>query len=340
MQDKGHKFTFIARDKEVLHSLLLNYNIKYTSRGKGKKSFLGKLIYMFYADFIIYKVAKRFNPDLLLSFGSPFAAQVAFLIRKPHIAFDDTDHAFFEHLLYIPFTKSVLTPTEFAKDFGSKHIRFRGFMELCYLHPNYFKPDKTILNELGVIEGEKYVLMRFISWSASHDLGHKGLSDDFKKKLIYELKRYAKIFISSEKELPDDLKQFQIKIKPEKLHSALYYSTLYIGEGGTTANECACLGVPNILVNSLLNSKTIPGIHLELARYGLQILFETAQNKIIELGCSFLKENGIREKFNEKKGIMINDKIDVTAFMVWYIDNFPESDKVLIGNPGYQLNFR
>ena len=37
MQAKGHEFAFVARDKEVLQTLLLNYNIKYTSRGRGEK---------------------------------------------------------------------------------------------------------------------------------------------------------------------------------------------------------------------------------------------------------------------------------------------------------------
>ena len=38
MKAKGHEFKFVARDKEILHTLLSHYNINFTSRGKGKKS--------------------------------------------------------------------------------------------------------------------------------------------------------------------------------------------------------------------------------------------------------------------------------------------------------------
>ena len=84
-------------------------------------------------------------------------------------------------------------------------------MELAYLHPNYFKPDKEILSILGVNEGEKYVIVRFVSWAAAHDFGHLGISFENKKKAVIEMSKFAKVFISSEKELPEDLKPYQIE---------------------------------------------------------------------------------------------------------------------------------
>ena len=37
---------------------------------------------------------------------------------------------------------------------------------------------------------------------------------------------------------------------------------------------------------------------------------------------------------------MLADKIDVTAFMVWFIENYPESIKVMKDDPGYQYRFK
>jgi hypothetical protein len=34
------------------------------------------------------------------------------------------------------------------------------------------------------------------------------------------------------------------------------------------------------------------------------------------------------------------EKIDVTAFMVWFIENYPESVKVIKENPDYQHRFK
>jgi asparagine synthase (glutamine-hydrolysing) len=62
---------------------------------------------------------------------------------------------------------------------------------LAYLHPTYFTPDKSILNELNINENEKYVIIRFVSWNATHDFGHKGISYENKLKAIKEFEKYS-----------------------------------------------------------------------------------------------------------------------------------------------------
>jgi hypothetical protein len=37
---------------------------------------------------------------------------------------------------------------------------------------------------------------------------------------------------------------------------------------------------------------------------------------------------------------MLRDKIDVTAFMVWFIENYPDSVNIMKENPEYQDRFR
>ena len=49
MHDKGHTFFIIARDKEVTHRLLKQYNLSYISRGKGSGTIVGKILYLFKA---------------------------------------------------------------------------------------------------------------------------------------------------------------------------------------------------------------------------------------------------------------------------------------------------
>ena len=41
---KGNKFLITAREKDVTHELLNNYNIPYISRGRGSSGLLGKFI--------------------------------------------------------------------------------------------------------------------------------------------------------------------------------------------------------------------------------------------------------------------------------------------------------
>lgn len=323
MKSKGHRFFIAARDKEVTHSLLNHYQIEYVSRGRGRKGLLGKFFYILEADYRLLKLAKKFNPDLFLSFGSAYAAHVSRLLRKPHIAFDDTEHAKLEHLMYVPFTNVILTPSCFFKKLGSKQKFFDGYMELCYLHPKYFIPNPSILNFLGVVEGEKYIIMRFVSWTASHDIGHSGLSLEMKYKAIKELSKHAKVFISSESELPNDLKQYQIRISPEKMHDILNYAYLYFGDGGTMASESAVLGTAAILISS----STTGYLTEEEEKYDLIYRFTgkgDSQQKALDKALSLIKMNDLKETFQIRKLNLLKDKIDVTEYMVNFIQDFFE----------------
>ena len=137
MTEKGHEFFITARNKDVTHQLLSYYDIPFISRGIGKNGFVKKLIYLFEADYQLFKLSKKFNPDLFLSFGSPYAAQTSKILNKPHIAFEDTEHAKYSHKMYVPFSDTILTPDSFIVDFGKKQVYFKGTMDLCYLNKKY-----------------------------------------------------------------------------------------------------------------------------------------------------------------------------------------------------------
>ncbi len=109
MEGKGHEFCVIARNKECTVELLKNYKIPFYSRGKGSNSLVGKLIYMFIADLRLLIKSIRFKPDIFLSFGSPYAAHVSWILRKPYIALTDTEHATLGIISFRPFTKYFIT---------------------------------------------------------------------------------------------------------------------------------------------------------------------------------------------------------------------------------------
>ena len=90
-----------------------------------------------------------------------------------------------------------------------------GYNELAYLHPNRFTPDRRVLEKLNVKEEDKYVVIRFIAFNGSHDIDITGLSFDNKMKAIKEFSKYAKVFISSEKELPPPIGKIQASYRPQ-----------------------------------------------------------------------------------------------------------------------------
>jgi len=332
---KGHEFLIVARDKEVTIELLQSYNFKFINRGKGRYTILGKLVYMIKADVLLYKHAQTFHPDLFLSFGSMYAAQVSFLLRKPHIALDDTEHAHFQQLLTNPFSSIILTPSCFVTDFGKKQIRFDGYMELFYLHKRYFTPSSEIINLLGLKQNDNYAILRFVSWTASHDVGQSGLDYKTKIDLINFLSRKMRVYISSERELPDEFKKYQIMIPPERMHDALAFATLFIGEGATMASECAMLGTPAIYINSL----EVGYCNEEEKKYGMIYNFRSSQG-VLEKAKELISLSDIKAEFQKRRQKMLAEKIDSTAFLIWFIENFPMSSQIIKKDPEYQYNFK
>ncbi|HLP46144.1 MAG TPA: DUF354 domain-containing protein [Candidatus Kapabacteria bacterium] len=333
MQKKGHAILFTSRDKEVTIQLLKAYKFKFFTFGKPHKKMIGKIWGLIKFDFLLYKAVLKFNPDILLSAGSIYAAQVAFLIKKPHISLEDTgNHE--QVSLYKPFTEIILTSNSFHKNYGSKQIKYNGYHELAYLHPHYFSPDSSILKNLGVKENEKFVILRFVSWHASHDSGQAGLLLPMKRKIVKEILKYVKLFISSEDELPGDLQPYQMKIPPEKIHEVLAQAALYLGEGATISSECAMLGTPAIYVNSIT-----AGTLEEQERYGLLYSFRNSRG-VLEKALALLNTPNLRQIHQRRRQKMLADKIDVTAFLIWFIETHPQSIAMMKENPEYQYRFK
>ena len=318
----GYEFVITARDKEMSHYLLKELNFNFYDRGKGAKALLGKIFYTFKADKQLYRLAKSEQPDLFLSFGSPYAAHVSFLLRKPHLVIDDTENATLGQFMYRPFSECILTPDCFKKDFGKKQIRFPSYMELSYLHPNVFTPDKSILNYLGINEDEKYTILRFVDWGAVHDLGHTGITLENKIKAVQTFSKFSKVFISSESELPDELKEYKLNIPKHHIHHAIAYSSMFYGESATMASESAVLGVPAIYLDNEGRGYTD---EIE-EKFGLVFNFsesEEDQKKSINKGAEILKQDV--SEWRQKRTKLLEEKIDVTNFLENFIKHYPSS---------------
>lgn len=309
MQARGHKVLFTCRDKEFEIALLEANGFDYVSFGKKYKSILGKLWGMAKFDWKELRTCWRFKPDVLLSHGSMYAAQAAWLYGKPHISFEDT-YNFEQIRLYEPFTKAILTADYDHPFVSKKEIHYAGYHELAYLHPNRFTPDRSVLRELGVREGEKYVLLRFVSWNATHDAGHKGMSYENKLKAVEEFSKYAKVFISSEKELPDELKKYKLPTAPERVHDVMAFASMIFGESATMVSEGVVLGVPGVYMDNTGRYYTTE----QEQRYGMCWNFtesEDDQQKAIAKGVEILSQGVDLSGYQR----LVQDKIDVTAYL-------------------------
>jgi len=337
LEKRGHECKITAIDKEVSLHLLNAYGFSYVTVGSARPSLFSKAKEMTKIERQLYNIAKLFKPDILVGgVGNIYIAHIGKLMKIPSVIFDDTEHAKFEHFLMDKFADVICTPSCYKKELGKRQIRYNGYHELAYLHPKYFTPNPAVLDEIGLSKDDTFIILRFVSWAASHDVGQHGIKG--KVKLVRELERYGWVLITSEGRLPKELERYRIKVSPEKLHDLLYYASLYVGEGGTTASEAAVLGTPAVFVSTI-----VPGYLYDEEEYGLVHVFsdpKTGEEEGMKRALELLKNDNLKNDTQERRIRLLKDKIDVTAFMVWFVENYPESFKMMKENPDIQHKFR
>jgi uncharacterized protein len=319
-QKQGDEVIITASKKDIAFELLKEYGLEFVSVGSYGKSTWQKLFNLPIIGLRILMITIKYKPDVLMGIASFRTAQAAWLTGKKSFVFDDTEHSNFEIKLYKPFASRIFTPDCFRKDLGKKQFRYPGYHELAYLHPDIFTSDPKILDELGLSPNEKFVIVRFVGWNAFHDTGRAGFSMEMKCKVISEFSKYAKVFITSEQELPENLKQYKLKISPSRIHHAIAYASLVFGESATMASEAAMLGTPAIFTDDDGRCYTDE----------LQEKFESVfnfttstedQEKALAKGIELLKTDGLKEIWTQKRKVILENKKNVTDLMMhWVFD--------------------
>lgn len=311
LKERGHFVAITATEKDIATLLLKKYNITFINIGRYRSPLFLKFI-----DFIIIAIkfifiVNKLKPDYIFSISSarPFG-KIGCSKVKTYI-FTDTEHASEQIRLFKPFAKKIFTPLCFEKDLGKKHIKYNGYHELAYLSPNKFTPNPKTLDEIGVNVDDVFFVIRFVSWEASHDIGHAGISLKNKLRLIEKLEPNGKIIISSERTLDKMFEKYRMSICPTKMHDLLYYCSLFVGDGGTMASESAVLGTPSVHVSSL-----DAGVLKEQVNYGLLTSLRNDQEliNIVEKKLPTIAEEKKQNRLIVKK--MLEEQQDVTSFML------------------------
>lgn len=323
LEKRGWTGLFATKDKECAIELLEAYGLPYKTLGVNKSGIARKILSLPRFSLRMIKLAKGFKPDVLISRVSPLSGYASRVLGKPHLTFTDTENVRLLDSISQPFADVILTSDVYQREHGKKQLRYPGYHELAYLHPNRFVLDRTVLKEAGIDPDERYAIVRFVTWGAHHDIGHSGFNLQNRIKLVTELSRLIRVYISSEGDLPGELAGFRLQMRAEHMHQVLAHADFLVSESATMVAECAVLGVPSIYINS---------VHLgytdSLSRYGLISLFpgtEKGQDDAVEMALSMAKDIDLRQKHQPKRDIMLIQKIDVTAFMLWLVENYPRS---------------
>jgi predicted glycosyltransferase len=321
LQDKGHEVIIAGRIKDITVPLLEVFGIHANILSTCGTSFWSLAWEYVYRSWKILTLIRHEKPDVLVSVAGTFISLVGKLTGIPVIIFYDTEIATVSNFLAFPFSHLIVIPSCYRKKIPYRHITYSGYHELAYLHPDLFSPNITILKELGLGEGEKYVVIRFVSWESGHDLGKTGFPIEMKRQIVSTFSEYARVYITSEKPLPPDLERYRFPLGPDRIHDALFHAALFFGESATMASESVVLGTPAIYIDTVGRGYTDEQekIYGALFRYShTPHEHEKAMGKALEL----LKQDDVKSFWSKKREKILSDKINVTSLIVSIITSY------------------
>jgi predicted glycosyltransferase len=320
-REHDHEVLMTSREKDITTQLLDEYGYKHSCLSTARRGALGLALELIEHEVKLLRLGRRFQPDVLLEIGGTFIVYAARLLGAPALVFYDTEIARVSNAITYPFADAICTPSCYAGDLGRKHVRYDGYQELAYLHPNQFVPDDRVLGELGLSVEEPFTVVRFVGWTSGHDVGLRGFSPDGKKALIDRLTQFGKVVISSELPLSGEMEKYRMRLSPTKIHHLLSFSTLYIGESATMASESAVLGTPFILVSPVGRGYTDE----QEKEYGLGYTISPDQEEqAIDLAVELTQRENLQDEWQAKRRRLLQDRIDVTAWMVDFVERYPQ----------------
>ena len=320
LEKRGHQVKVLVIKKDRNWEILDEYGIPYKVIGNSTgKGVIQKAIILVYSTVRHFIEAVKFKAEVFIGRPSPMMAITAFLLGKKNIAYCDTERSveslFFSKL----FSYKILTPMFYRKDLGKKQMRVKTFKELFYLHPHYFKPNPKDLELVGLKEGDRFTFVRFVAWNACHDLGHRGMENKDKMKIIKHLEKYGKVLLSSEGGLPKEFDKYIIHVPHTKLHSIMSFAQLFVGDGLTMAFECNVMGVHSIFTSELTSGA---GDEME-KEYGLMYTVDDRENmvkKSIKKINELMSDKDLQKKGKEKLKKLLNDKEEINKWWVDYLE--------------------
>jgi uncharacterized protein len=336
LKGKGITCDLIIKSKDVLEKLLIEYgDIYHNILPEGRSSSrIGILMGLLKREFRLLKYLKNNKYDLFIG-TDPSLAHIGFLKRVPVITVLEDDINIIPDLAHItfPFSTLILTPIGCKTGkYERKTIHYKGFMKLAYLHPARFI-------KMAAKIGQPYFLIRVSRLEAYHDAGISGFTISIIKDIIALLKDKGSVYISSEGILDKSLIQYELKINPSEMQQILANASILISDSQSMTMESAMLGVPSIRFSDFAGKISV----LEELEHKNRLTFgihTSSPEKLFKKIDELLSLPDLETEFENRRKKMLRDKIDVTAFIVWFIENYPESARIMKENPEYQNQFK
>ncbi len=257
----GHELLLTTRTyREAVEGLRLK-RLPFRIIGEhGGASRYGKLVASGRRVVKLAQLIDGWKPDTAISFSSPEAARVAFGLGVPHVAVNDSPHSWLVARLSIPLSRYVCSPWIIRRrvwlSFGAWPdgiVPYKALDAAAWL--KRFKPHPAVLKQLSLKKDKPIILLRTEESFASYLEGKASDKAPVIGPITQEILRRkldAQIVISTRygRQAPVLRLKFGNRVRVVDhiidATSLLYYSTFFIGSGGTMTVEAALLGRPAI----------------------------------------------------------------------------------------------
>ncbi len=343
MTAKGHKVVITCKHIPSAMQLLDMYHIPFIYLGEKKDNIILKAFEQLKYNFMLLRIAQREKCSVAIGSSITLAHIAAisrwnlFHKRIAAVLLDDDDDEV--EPLYTkyghPFADVVLSPKDTPR-VTPNVLYYPSYHELAYLHPKRFTPDSSVLDDAQIkyeldakgnaVNIEPYFVMRFNAFKAHHDVGVIGLTIENKRRMVQLLGQYGKVFITTERNIDDEFMPFQLCVPQDKVHSLLYYATMFIGDSQTMTSEAAVLGTPSIRCNTFVGR--IHYLEEEEHQYSLTYGFRPENSEAMFLRVKELlkmKRETLKAEWSRRRFTLLQDKIDYTEFLTWFIEQYPKS---------------
>jgi len=320
MQERGDEILAFVAEKDGNSKLLDSYGIPYVRCAKSTGKNPVEKAFLFLKLSLQFSLAAlKFKPDIMIGRAAPMLSVASWVSGKPHLLYEDTEVSKFALKICKRLSTKLLTPRTFLSDLGPRQERLDTYKELFYLHPSVFTPNKQKLRDVGFNPDEEYILVRFVAWNASHDIGRKGLDDAGKIALVKKLEKYGRVYVSAEGNVPEELKPYVLKTPYELVHHVLAFAKLVYSEGATMASEAVVLGTHALYVNTIVSGSTreqAERFHLLYNFNEGEDRYEKADAKAIEL----LETPDLVQLGREKQKKLLEEKVDINQYYISEMD--------------------
>jgi uncharacterized protein len=311
----GHECRVLARDREMTLALLDAYGISYEVHGSPQRGHFRQGAELARRDLRLVKIGRRFKPDVVLA-RNPAGMHAARVLGTVGI-FDTDDGSAGGSVfrLAAPFASVITTPSCLTEDFGPKHVSYPGYKALAFLHPDHYVPDPAIRDELGV-GSDPYAIVRLTAMEAAHDHKEQGVPTPAVDKVIEVLAARGRVFLSCEGEIPPGYERLAFSVPPQRMHDAMAFATVVIGDSGSMVGEAAVLGTPAVFCGSFAHRREyLPDLE---RRWGLVATYlpEEAE-QFVETVTEIVGDAESRAIWQERRVRMLEQAVDVSA---WYDD--------------------